>query len=191
VELSYPWMRNVPYDVCEDCNAYYCGTASVRSNLVSDLAADGMLNKRCLCSRNFYKNASITVPTESSIDCIQCPEGSASTIFDGTSCTICDIGYYSPTGLLPCSKCADGKTTNGYQQTSCTVTSTFTPTPNPTPSPTHSSPSTTNPPTARPTRAPVRSKKPSAHPTMIPTQPNQCSQGNTCIHTYIHIYMHY
>ena len=134
------------------------------------------LNKKCVCSRNYFKNTSVTIESsgheESSSDCLQCPEGSATTDYDGTSCTICDIGYYSPNGLAPCAMCADGTTTNGYQQTSCTVTSTYAPTAGPTPSPTPSSPSITNAPIALPTRAPARSKRPTAQPTMRPTQAN-------------------
>ena len=139
------------------------------------------LNTKCVCLRDYYKNTSFSIESsgheESSNDCLQCPEGSATTGYDGSSCTICDIGYYSPNGLAPCAKCADGKTTNGYQQTSCTVTSTYAPTGGPTPSPTPSSPSITNPPIALPTRAPVQTKRPTAYPTIRPTQPNECSQG--------------
>jgi hypothetical protein len=144
-------------------------------------AGFGTLNKKCVCTRNYYKNTSVTIKSignvESSDDCLQCPEGSSTTDYDGTSCTICDIGYYSPTGLVPCAKCPDGMTTNGYQQTSCTVTSTYAPTAGPTASPTPSSPSITNAPIALPTRAPARSKRPTAQPTMRPIQANACPQG--------------
>ena len=181
LDLNYYWSHDgwPNWYSCQNCNGYTCGLDF--SNLNN--AVSPTLNKKCFCIRNYYKNPSVAVPTESSNDCLQCPEGSATTDYDGTSCTICDIGYYSPNGLAPCAKCPDGKTTNGYQQTSCTVTSTYAPTAGPTPSPTPSSPSITNAPIALPTRAPARSKRPTAQPTMRPTQANACPQGT--YHIYI------
>jgi hypothetical protein len=128
-----------------------------------------------LCVANAYRETAEAA-------CQPCPVGTTAatmtTAVGLSSCAKCDIGYYSPSGSVPCTRCGDGYTTTAVGQNTCWPSAaihTGDPTRSPTAAPTGPSAK----PTPQPSVAPTirKTSRPSAKPTMQPTHPDDCAPG--------------